>query len=339
MSRQKNLIKYIFTRLALTPVMLWLISTMVFILLRIAPGDPVDAILGTRANEIAREALRTKLGLNQPLAYQYLNFLNELLIGDLGESLNNQEPVREVIAKSLPASLELVFFALIIAISIGTLIGFSGIIKSGGNIDLIGRIYGISTYAIPPFWIAILIQLFFAVILGWLPIGGRFPSSLAEPQGTGFLIIDSILGKNWSSLQGAIRHLILPACTLGFLLSGIFSRSLKMSLEKVLNKDYIEAAKSRGISNSQIILKHALPNSLLPVLTITGLTIASLIGGALLIEITFSWPGIALGLKEAIDQRDYPVVQGIVVTIGSLVILINLFIDILIALIDPRVSY
>ena len=319
--------------------MIWIIASMVFFLLRIAPGDPVDAILGNRANEIAREALRAKLGLNLPLNTQYINFLKELMHGDFGKTLNTQEPVREIIAKALPASIELGICALIIACFIGLIIGFSGIAKPEGKTDLLGRIYGISTYALPPFWAAMVLQLIFAVILGWLPIGGRFPPFLSEPKGTGFILIDSISSGNWLALQGAIHHLVLPASTLGILLSGIFSRSLRINLEQTLRTDYVEAAKSRGISKSQIILKHALPNALLPVMTLAGLTIASLVGGALLIEVTFSWPGIALSLQEGINQRDYPLVQGIVVVIAALVLIVGIIFDLLIAFIDPRVKY
>jgi peptide/nickel transport system permease protein len=185
-----------------------------------------------------------------------------------------------------------------------------------------------------------LIQIIFAVLLGWFPIGGRLsPGESPPPIVTGFLLLDSILNKNIELIFSSINHLILPSFTLGILLSGIFSRSLRLNLEEVLKKDYIEAARSRGISDSRILVKHALPNTLLPLLTITGLTVSSLIGGALLIEITFSWPGIALGLKEAISQRDYPVVQGIVIIISSLVVMISVGIDIAIAYIDPRVSY
>ena len=320
--------------------MLWIISSLVFILLRIAPGDPVDAILGTRANEFARESLRIKLGLDKPLINQYLEYLNNLMHGNLGISLNTQEPVKVIISKALPASIELAIFAIIIASLAGYLIGFSGAIKPEGRIDFFGRIFGISTYALPPFWAAMLIQIIFAVLLGWLPIGGRLPPGMSAPPSiTGFLLIDSILNKNLEMIVSSLKHLILPSFTLGILLSGIFSRSLRLNLEEILKKDYIEAAKSRGINDSRILIKHALPNTLLPILTITGLTVSSLIGGALLIEITFSWPGIALGLQEAINQRDYPVVQGIVVTISSLVVVLSVAIDIVIAYIDPRVSY
>ena len=340
MSTKKELFKYIVSRLALLPIMLWLISSLVFILLRIAPGDPVDAILGTRANEFARESLRIKLGLDKPLMNQYLEYLNNLMHGNLGISLNTQEPVKAIISKALPASIELAIFAILIASFIGYLIGFLGAVKPEGRIDFSGRIFGIGTYALPPFWAAMLIQIIFSVLLGWLPIGGRLPPGMVPPPSvTGFLILDSILNKNIEIIFSSFIHLILPSFTLGILLSGIFSRSLKLNLEETLKKDYIEAAKSRGIKPSRVLLKHALPNTLLPILTITGLTVSSLIGGALLIEITFSWPGIAIGLQEAISQRDYPVVQGIVVIISSLVVIISVGIDIAIAYIDPRVSY
>ncbi len=340
MSTKKELLKYILSRLTLLPIMLWIISTLVFVLLRIAPGDPVDAILGTRASEFARESLRIKLGLDKPLVHQYLEYLNQLIHGDLGVSLNTQEPVKVIISKALPASIELSLIAILIASLIGYLIGFLGVLKPEGRIDLWGRILGIGTYALPPFWAAMLIQIIFAVLLGWLPIAGRLPPGASVPTPvTGFLIIDSLLNKDFDLAVSSFKHLILPAVTLGILLSGIFSRSLRLNLEEILKKDYIEAAKSRGIKDSRVLIKHALPNTLLPILTITGLTISSLVGGALLIEITFSWPGIALGLQEAINQRDYPVVQGIVVVISSIVVLISVIIDIFIAYIDPRVSY
>ena len=340
MSTKKELLKYIISRLALLPIMLWIISSLVFILLRIAPGDPVDAILGTRANEFARESLRIKLGLDKPLINQYLEYLNDLIHGNLGLSLNTQEPVKVIISKALPASIELAIFSILIASIVGYLIGFFGAIKPEGKIDFFGRIFGIGTYAIPPFWAAMLVQIFFAVLLGWLPIGGRLPPGVSPaPSVTGFFILDSILNKNAQMFFSSFKHLILPSFTLGILLSGIFSRSLRLNLEETLKKEYIEAAKSRGINDSRILIKHALPNTLLPILTITGLTVSSLIGGALLIEITFSWPGIAIGLQEAINQRDYPVVQGIVVVISSLVVIVSVGIDIAIAYIDPRVSY
>ncbi len=339
MARGRELLQYCATRLALAPVMLWLIASLVFLLLRVAPGDPVDAVLGSRAPADAKALLRARLGLDQPLLNQYGDFITGLLHGDLGSALINQEPVGQIISQALPASLELSLTALLVAAVSGLAVGFSGIARPEGKVDLAGRLYGIGTYALPPFWVAMLVQLLFAVILGWLPVGGRFPPSLVPPSGSGFLILDSLVSGNWTALNGALRHLVLPACTLGLLLSGVFTNALRLNLRRALRSDYVEAARSRGLSETQVVLFHALPNAMLPVLTIAGITVASLIGGALLIEVTFSWPGIALRLQESINQRDYPVVQGIVVVVAALVVMVSVMVDLLVALLDPRVRY
>jgi peptide/nickel transport system permease protein len=339
MSRRRHLIQYLAGRLALVPLMLWLIASLVFLLLRVAPGDPIDALLGTRAPREAREALRQQLGLDQPLLVQYGRYLGDLLHGRLGESLSNQEPVSAVIGRSLPASLELGLVALLIAAVIGLAVGFSGIARPEGKVDLSARLYGIGTYALPPFWAAMVVQLVFAVWLGWLPVGGRFPATLEPPGGSGFYLLDGLLAGNPAVVLGALRHLALPASTLGLLLSGIFANALRLNLRRALDSDYVEAARSRGLSERRVVLRHALPNALLPVLTITGITVASLIGGALLIEVTYSWPGIAFRLQEAIGQRDYPVVQGIVVVVAALVVAVSVLVDLLVALLDPRISF
>ena len=339
MARARALLRYSATRLGLAPVMLWLIATLVFLLLRVAPGDPVDAVLGSRAPAAAKAAMRARLGLDQSLLDQYLHYLHGLIQGDLGQGLINQEPVSSIIGRTLPASLELSVVALVVAAIIGLSIGFSGIARPEGKIDLAGRLYGLGTYALPPFWVAMLVQLLFAVSLGWLPVGGRFPPSLMPPQGSGFYLIDSVLALDWTALRGTIRHLVLPAGTLALLLSGTFTTALRLNLRRTLRGDYVEAARSRGLSETQVVLRHGLPNALLPVLTIAGITVASLIGGALLIEVTFSWPGIALRLQEAINQRDYPVVQGIVVVIAALVVLVSVAVDLLVAALDPRIRY
>jgi peptide/nickel transport system permease protein len=343
MSRRRALLRYLAARLALAPLMLWLISTLVFLLLRLAPGDPIDALLGTRAPESARAALRAQLGLDQPLLQQYGSFLGKLLHGDLGASLTNQQPVTDVIGQSLPASLELGLVALLLAAVVGLAVGFSGIARPEGRLDLAGRLYGIGTYALPPFWAAMVVQLVFAVWLGWLPVGGRFPPTLLPPEGSGFYLLDSLrnglASGQWQQLAGSVRHLVLPAATLGLLLSGIFANALRLNLRRALGSDYVEAARSRGLGEARVVLRHALPNALLPVLTITGITVASLIGGALLIEVTYSWPGIAFRLQEAIGQRDYPLVQGIVVVVAGLVVLVTVVVDLVVALLDPRISF
>jgi peptide/nickel transport system permease protein len=251
--------------------------------------------------------------------------------------------VTEVIRQSLPASLELGVVALLLAAVVGIAVGFSGIARPEGKLDLAGRLYGIGTYALPPFWAAMVVQLVFAVWLGWLPVGGRFPPTLLPPQGSGFYLLDSMRSGlatgEWQQLLGSVRHLVLPAATLGLLLSGIFANSLRLNLRRTLGSDYVEAARSRGLGEARVVLRHALPNALLPVLTITGITVASLIGGALLIEVTYSWPGIAFRLQEAIGQRDYPLVQGIVVVVAGLVVLVTVLVDLLVAVLDPRISF
>ena len=339
MSRRRELLRYLGARLALAPVMLWLIASLVFLLLRVAPGDPIDALLGPRAPEAARSAMRSQLGLDQPLLSQYGHFLAGLLRGDLGSSLTNKEPVADLIRASLPASLELGVVALLLAAVLGLAVGFSGIARPEGKVDLAGRLYGIGTYALPPFWAAMVVQLVFAVGLGWLPVGGRFPPTLLPPEGSGFYLLVSLSAGNWRQFIGALRHLVLPAATLGVLLSGIFTNALRLNLRRALGSDYVEAARSRGLSERRVVLHHALPNALLPVLTITGITVASLIGGALLIEITYSWPGIAFRLQEAIARRDYPLVQGIVVVVAALVVLVTVAVDLLVALLDPRIRF
>ena len=343
MSRRSDLLRYLAARLALAPVMVWLIASLVFLLLRVAPGDPIDALLGTRAPAAARAALRAKLGLDQPLWHQYGHFLSQLVHGELGQSLTNQEPVTAVIRQSLPASLELGVVALVLAAVVGLAVGFSGVARPEGKLDLAGRLYGIGTYALPPFWAAMVVQLVFAVWLGWLPVGGRFPPTLIPPAGSGFYLLESLrAGRGtgqWHQLLGTVRHLVLPAGTLGLLLSGIFANALRLNLRRALDSDYVEAARSRGLGEGRVILRHALPNALLPVLTITGITVASLIGGALLIEVTYSWPGIAFRLQEAIGQRDYPLVQGIVVVVAALVVMVTVAVDLVVALLDPRIRF
>ena len=340
MSRNLNkILNYSLLKLSFIPLMLWIISTLVFILLRIAPGDPVDAILGSGADEASRSILRQQLGLNESLLDQYLKYINDILHFNFGESLSTQEPVLKIISLSLPASIELGIFSILVAIIIGFPLGFLGLRYKGKKGDYFSRVIGVSTYAIPPFWGAMLAQLIFSVYLRLFPIGGRFSIFNQQPKITGFLVLDSLLDGNISALQDSLYHLTLPSLTLGFLLSGIFSRSLRTNLDKTIKSDYVNAAICRGITKRKIIFNHALPNALLPIVTISGLTIASLAGGALLFEVTFSWPGIALRLHEAISQRDYTLVQGIVIITSLLIVSLNLFVDILIALLDPRIEY
>ena len=341
MSRSKALQYYIFARLLLAPLMLGTIVTIVFLLLRATPGDPADAILGTRAPESVKEALREQLGLNQPLLVQYLDYLRQLLSFDLGSSLTSRGlDVWQVIQQYFPATVELAFFGILVAITVGVGIGIISASRPNTIFDVGGRLFGIITYSLPLFWVGMIMQLVFAVQLRWFPLGTRFPIGVETPTKiTGLYVIDSLLTLNFSQLVTAVHYLALPCLTLGILLSGIFERIVRVNLKQTLKSDYVEAARARGIPETQILLAHALKNALIPVITVMGLTFAALLGGAVLTEVTFSWPGLGNRLYEAISLRDYPTVQGIMVFFGVIVVLASIVIDIVNALIDPRIRY
>jgi len=321
--------------------MLWFITTIVFLLLRGLPGDPVDAILGTKASAEAKAALREQLGLNDSLIQQYGHYLWQLAHFDLGNSLTSRgQTVTQIIHDFFPATAELAIISLTIAFVVGTGIGILSATHPNSPWDLGGRLFGILTYAVPPFWAGMILQLIFAVNLRWFPIGTRFPIGSTAPDGpTGLYLFDSLIGLNPIQLLQTLHYLTLPSLTLGILLSGIFERMVRINLRQTLEADYVEAARSRGIHARQIVLNHALKNALIPVITILGLTLAALLGGALLTEVTFSWPGLANRLYEAISARDYTTVQGIVVFFAAIVVAASIFIDILTAYIDPRIRY
>ena len=341
MSRAKALQYYIFARLLAAPLMLWLITTLVFLLLRATPGDPVDAIYGPRASAAAKAELRNQLGLDLPLWLQYINYLGSLLRFDLGSSLTSRgETVWEIIGKYFPATAELAICSMGIALIVGITVGTIAASRPNTILDAGGRLFGIITYSVPAFWAGMLLQLIFAVQLGWFPLGTRFSLALTPPNGpTGLYTIDSIIGGNLGQFFTAVHYLALPSLTLGILLSGIFERIVRVNLKQTLKSDYVEAAKARGIPELRILLFHALKNAMIPVITILGLTLAAMLGGAVLTEVTFSWPGLGNRLYEAITLRDYPTVQGLVVFFATIVVMASIAIDILNAYIDPRIRY
>ncbi|NES95541.1 MAG: ABC transporter permease [Desertifilum sp. SIO1I2] len=341
MSRSKALQYYILSRLLLAPIMLWFITTLVFLLLRATPGDPVDAIYGARASAAAKEELRRQLGLDLPLGLQYLNYMGDLLRLDLGTSLTSRgQTVWQIIGQYFPATVELTVFSMMIALGIGITVGTISASRPNSPLDAGGRLFGILTYSIPAFWAGMLMQLIFAVQLGWFPLGTRFAISAIPPNGpTGLYTLDSLLNGNISQLLISLHHLALPCFTLGLLLSGIFERIVRVNLKQTLKADYVEAARARGIPEGRILWAHALKNALIPVITILGLTFAALLGGAVLTEVTFSWPGLGNRLYEAITLRDYPTVQGVVVFFAAIVAIASIAIDILNAYVDPRIRY
>ena len=340
MSRSSSLRYYILSRVLLAPLMLWLITSLVFLLLRATPGDPIDALLGPRAPEAAKEALRAQLGLGKPLLSQYFDYMGALLHLDLGQSLTSKESVWEIIGKFFPATVELAIVSMVIALTVGISIGIISASRPNSAIDVGGRLFGIITYSVPLFWLGMLLQLIFSVQLGWFPLGTRFPVTIPTPQGvTGLYTIDSLLSGNLSQFFIALYYLALPSLTLGVLVSGIFERIVRVNLKQTLQADYVEAARARGIPEIKILINHALKNAMIPVITILGLTLASMLGGAILTEVTFSWPGLANRLYRAIAQRDYPTVQGIIVFFAAIVSLASIAIDVVNAYIDPRIRY
>jgi peptide/nickel transport system permease protein len=341
MSRSKSLQYYILARILLAPLMIWTIITIVFLLLRATPGDPADAILGTRAPESAKESLREELGLNAPLWLQYFRYLIQILNFNLGTSLSSRgQNVWDVIQQYFPATVELALFAILVAIVVGVTIGIISASRPNTVFDVSGRLFGIITYSLPLFWVGMIMQLIFAVQLRWFPLGTRFPVGVETPKGiTGLYTLDSLLTFNFDQFFTSIHYLILPCLTLGILLSGIFERIVRVNLKQTLKSEYVEAARARGIQENKILISHALKNALIPVITVMGLTFAALLGGAVLTEVTFSWPGLGNRLYEAISLRDYPTVQGIMVFFGVIVVFASILIDIVNALIDPRIRY
>jgi peptide/nickel transport system permease protein len=290
MSRSKALQYYIASRLLLAPLQLFTIITIVFLLLRATPGDPADAILGGRAPESAKAELRKQLGLDLPLWLQYLNYLGNLLHFDLGTSLTSRgQHVGDIIGQYFPATVELAVCSMAVALIVGILVGTLSASRPGTAVDAGGRLFGIITYALPMFWAGMILQLIFSVQLGWFPNSNRFPPNLPAPAHiTGLYTIDSLLAGNFSQFLTSLHHIALPSLTLGILLSGIFERIVRVNLKQTLQADYIEAARARGIPESKILVSHALKNALIPVITVLGLTFASLLGGAILTEVTFS---------------------------------------------------
>jgi peptide/nickel transport system permease protein len=341
MSRLKSLQYYLLARLLLAPLMLWTIVTIIFGLMRATPGDPVDAIVGSKASTEIKNEMRKTLGLDKSLWDQYTDYLGKLLHFDLGESITSSGlKVTKIIGDFFPATIELATGAIIIAFVVGITLGVIAASKPGTKTEGFSRLFGVISYSVPIFWAGMLLQIVFSVGLGWFPLGGRFPSSSPPPDKIfGLYTIDSLLHFNLGQFFTSLYYLFLPCLTLGILLSGIFERIVRVNLTENLKSDYVEAARARGIPERQILLVHALKNSLIPVITVLGLTTASLLGGAVLTETTFSWPGLGGRLYEAISARDYPTIQGIMVFFAAIVVIASIVIDLINALVDPRIKY
>jgi peptide/nickel transport system permease protein len=330
---------YIARRILLAIPMIFILLSIVFLVMRVA-GDPVSAVLGGHAPIERIEAIKERLGLNKPLIFQYFDYLWQLFHGDLGRSLIwGQRPVLVEIMEHFPATLELSIYSFMLSVLIGIFTGVYSARRYNKPIDHSIRLYGIVTYALFIPWIGLILQLIFGVYLGWLPTSGRI-GVFMEPQIiTGLYVLDSILTLNIPSLVSSIRHLILPTVTLGVYLSGIYTRLTRSNMLEVLGKDFIRAARARGLPERTVVYKHALKNAFIPILTMMGLQFALLLVGAILTETTYSWPGMGTFLAERILYRDFTTVQGTIVFFALLVVLVSLAVDIIYIYIDPRIRY
>ena len=337
----RNLTRYIITRLILTIPMVFILLSIVFVVLRVMPGDPVSSLLGGHAPEHVIEQKKEALGLNRPLIIQYFDYLWQICRFDFGESMVFKQRVSKAILEKLPATIELTFFGMLITLFLGVFMGAYAADKRRTARDYGIRLFGIVVYCIPVYWMGLMLQLIFGIWLDVLPIAGRTgPRVFASMfEKTGFYVLDTILVKNFSALGDVLVHLVLPSFTLGLVLSGIFVRLTRTNMLDVLKADYIVAAEARGIRHRTIVYKHALKNAFIPILTMMGLQFALLMSGALLTETTFSWPGMGRLLLERIYLRDYPTIQGVIIMFALFVATASLVVDIVYAIIDPRVRY
>lgn len=329
------------TRVALAVPTVIILMTMVFLLMRVAPGDPIQAALGGQLSAEELDRRREAAGLDRPIIVQYFEYLGNVATGDFGETVTEDRPVTSIVVDNGSATLELTLVAFTIALAVGLSVGLLAGRFRDTPIDIGGRLFGIVIYAAPVFFTGFLAQLVFGRELGWFPTSGRV-SPLTEFQldtVTHFLLIDSLLAWDFEAFRDVVSHLVMPSVTLGLLISGVLIRLVRVNMLQTLKGDYVEAARARGIGERDVVLRHAFRNALVPVVTVAGLQFAILLGGAILTEETFNWPGIGSELVRYLGERDYIAVQGIITVFALVVVAVSLLIDLISAFVDPRVRY
>lgn len=324
--------------LQLIPVLLGM-SLVVFAIIHAIPGDPAMAILGEHATPQSLAELRAKLGLNEPIYLQYWHYLKQILSGDLGESIRTQKPIAQEIFPYLAATIELSVSALIFAAVVGVNAGIISAWKRASWFDYVAMLIALVGISMPIFWLGLMEQWVFAEKLSWLPSVGRFNSRIPIHAITNFYVIDTIIEGNWPALWDVVKHLILPSMALGTIPMAIFARMTRSSMLEVMKADYVRTARAKGLHEFWVIYKHALKNAMAPVLTVMGLQLGTLLGGAILTETIFGWPGIGRYINDAIAYRDYPVVQSGILVVAFLFVIINLIVDVLYSYLDPRIRY
>jgi len=324
--------------LTIVPVLIG-VSLIVFSFTHLIPGDPAVAMLGERATPQRVAEVRTQLGLDKPLYTQYFIYVDKVLHGDLGASILRGDPVLRNLIRRFPATVELALSAILIAIAVGVPMGIISAVWRNSFFDGFSRLVALTGVSMPIFWLGLMLAWFFGVMLRWLPTGFRLGTDVTLVAVTNFNILDSLLAKNPAALLSSFRHLVLPAVALSTIPMAVIARMTRASLLEVLSQDYIRTAESKGLPQQSVILRHAMRNALLPVMTVTGLQVGRLLAGAILTETIFSWPGIGLWIYESIQARDYPIVQGATLFIATIFVMVNLLTDVLYAAVDPRIKY
>ncbi len=324
--------------LQLIPVLLGM-TFVVFMIIRAIPGDPAQVILGQQATAEAIEALRAKLGLDNPWYVQYFDYLGGLLQGNLGESLRTTTPVTEEIWPYLAATFELSMFAILIAVIVGVNAGIISAWFQNSWFDYTAMILALVGVSMPIFWLGLMLQYIFGIELGILPTTGREEVRNPVESMTNLYVFDTLMQGRFDQLSTVLKHLVLPGLALATIPMAIIARMTRSSMLEVMRSDYVRTARAKGQKMFWVVYKHALKNAIIPVLTIIGLQMGLLLGGAILTETIFGWPGVGRYIYEAISFRDYPVIQSGILIVAFIFVMINLVIDVLYSLIDPRIKY
>jgi dipeptide transport system permease protein len=333
-------LRFLATRVSLVVPTFIGMTLLAFFLIRLVPGDPIETMAGERGIDAERHAqLLKEYGLDRPVLVQYGIYVGRVLHGDLGKSMITQEPVVREFASLFPATIELALCAIVFALAIGIPAGMIAAVRRNSIFD--HGVMGISLggYSMPIFWWGLLLILLFSVQLGWTPVSGRFEARYFVEPVTGFLTIDTLLADEPGAFRSALSHLILPTIVLGTIPLAVIARMTRSAMLEVLGEDYIRTARAKGLPRWRVIAVHAFRNALIPVVTVIGLQIGVLFTGAILTETIFSWPGVGKWLIEAINRRDYPVLQGGLLLLGAVVMVVNLLVDLAYGIINPRIRH
>jgi ABC-type dipeptide/oligopeptide/nickel transport system permease component len=333
------MLRYLIGRILATIPVIVLISLLVFLLIHAAPGDPAELLLSDEASPEDIADARRRWGLDQPIYVQYLHFLANMAVGDLGMSFRYADPVIGLIGERLPATIELAVVSLLIAILIGIPLGVWAGARPNSWADNAGSVFGFFGISMPSFWLGIMLILIVSGYFKWLPSSGRSTYGVAQGFDTGFYISHSILTGNMKAAWDGIKYIIMPAIALGTGMMGLVMRVTRSSVLEIMSEDYVRTARAKGLSERTVLWRHVLRNSLVPVITVVGLELGTLLSGSIIVETVFAWPGSGSLLISAIQSRDYPLITGTVLTYTIAFVVINFAIDVLYAVIDPRIRF